>query len=513
MPSVIVRDTTNGWDLILRLADIPSPFPASCVKLMTLLLMWENHSSDWTTGTVTIGSGDFPSVTGTTLTTAGFQVGDIVTWQDLAYGLILPSGGDAAMAAARVIGDELYAAAGNTGTQGVTRFVEEMNTRAAELGMSNTVYADPFGGSKTFGPDVIRNRMSARDLSIVTVAAFASVTLRGIAGTTSHTASVGGPNARSIAWNNVDPFINGPQVSPAGIKDSTVIAGKTGLWSISQTNQYNMTTLWTAPGGQEIVITTLGSPSWFSAMLDQRGLMYMALAEFPYLLDAAGTDPNIADVRLLVGADSSLTDEGPDGRTLTASGAIDWTPGLVAESTGMIQLGDATDAVTTPDTPNLAVGSSDWTFETWYAAQRYPGFGAVPGSNVEYGFLFKAGVGVDREYGVNYFNGNFNLFASGDGSSWSVASFGLAAVDQAVFFNGAPRHLAIVRQSGTWYLFINGERVLNLAGSTVYDGSADIKLPPTGIAPIGRLDEVRMSAVARYTAAMVPILARKFPRT
>ena len=61
---------------------------------------------------------------------AHLKEGEVLTLQELLYGLMLSSGNDAAVALAeRVAGSE-------------SAFVEKMNARAAELGMENTVFVN-----------------------------------------------------------------------------------------------------------------------------------------------------------------------------------------------------------------------------------------------------------------------------------------------------------------------------------------------------------------------------------
>jgi D-alanyl-D-alanine carboxypeptidase len=69
----------------------------------------------------------------------GLRVGDVVTFEDLLYGLFLNSGNDAAMAIARYAGSKL-AGPGDP----VTRFVARMNQNARNLGMLDSNYTSPF---------------------------------------------------------------------------------------------------------------------------------------------------------------------------------------------------------------------------------------------------------------------------------------------------------------------------------------------------------------------------------
>lgn len=70
----------------------------------------------------------------------GLRVGDVITFEDLLYGLFLNSGNDAAMAIARYAGSKL-AGPGDP----VTRFVARMNQNARNLGMLDSSYANPHG--------------------------------------------------------------------------------------------------------------------------------------------------------------------------------------------------------------------------------------------------------------------------------------------------------------------------------------------------------------------------------
>lgn len=119
---------------------------ASTTKIMTALLTLEQPDQD---RYFTVDS-DAIQVEGTTM---GLQPGDSVTLHQLAAGMLLPSGNDAANAAAVEIAGSQEA------------FVRLMNQRAAELGLENTQYRNPSG------LDAEGHYSSARDLA--TLAAYA----------------------------------------------------------------------------------------------------------------------------------------------------------------------------------------------------------------------------------------------------------------------------------------------------------------------------------------------------
>ena len=106
---------------------------------------------------------------------AEIATGDSATVSELLEGLMLPSGNDAAYALAEGLGGLLLVRDGSP--DGVTqpenariqRFVDEMNAKAAELGMTNTFFANPCGlDDEGFEGE---HRSTARDVAIMTKAA------------------------------------------------------------------------------------------------------------------------------------------------------------------------------------------------------------------------------------------------------------------------------------------------------------------------------------------------------
>lgn len=106
---------------------------ASTTKLMTALIAIENGTPEdiinVTDQDVVIGS------------SAQLQAGDQLTLDHALYGLLLPSGNDAAMAIARTIGARFAQDGGDP----YVAFIDKMNARAKELGMSHTIYRNPSG--------------------------------------------------------------------------------------------------------------------------------------------------------------------------------------------------------------------------------------------------------------------------------------------------------------------------------------------------------------------------------
>ena len=101
---------------------------ASLTKMMTTLVAIEEI--DDLDEIVTIKERDFEGTVG--YSKAGFKVGDKVTYRDLLYGIILPSGADAVNAVVN-------------NTLGYDKFIKKMNETAKRLGMNDTSYANPVG--------------------------------------------------------------------------------------------------------------------------------------------------------------------------------------------------------------------------------------------------------------------------------------------------------------------------------------------------------------------------------
>ena len=106
-------------------------YPASTTKIMTFIITAENVS-DLENTSVTIKQ-DIISGLDLESTVMGLSshIGEKVSVKDLLYGLMLPSGNDAALVLADYVGG------------GISGFVEKMNAKAVELGCKNTHFANP----------------------------------------------------------------------------------------------------------------------------------------------------------------------------------------------------------------------------------------------------------------------------------------------------------------------------------------------------------------------------------
>lgn len=161
--AVVMEDTTNT---ILYAKDMDQALsPAGAVKVMTCLLALENSQlTDQVTMTETGVSG---------VTDGGAhissQLGEVFTMEQCLYAIMLASANDIALQIAEQIGGSVDA------------FVEKMNSRAQELGCTNTVFTNPTGL-----PDD-NQHTTAHDLALIMQAAINTDGFRDIASATSYT--------------------------------------------------------------------------------------------------------------------------------------------------------------------------------------------------------------------------------------------------------------------------------------------------------------------------------------
>lgn len=149
---------------------------ASTTKIMTTLLCLESGDLD-TEFTV---DSEAIHVEGSSM---GLTEGDIVTKRALCHGMLLPSGNDAANAAAVAVAGSIPA------------FVEMMNARAAEIGMTRTCFATPSG------LDGEGHGASAYDMALLTRIALQNAEFREICAKPSAVVTFGHPPYERTLYN------------------------------------------------------------------------------------------------------------------------------------------------------------------------------------------------------------------------------------------------------------------------------------------------------------------------
>jgi len=115
-------------------------YPASTTKILTALLAIENGNLD---EIITVGNE--VNLTPRDSSLACIDVGEQITLKDLLIGLMVSSGNDAALAIGAHIGRTVAGDPDMPYTEALDKFYELMNKRAAELGATNSHFANPHG--------------------------------------------------------------------------------------------------------------------------------------------------------------------------------------------------------------------------------------------------------------------------------------------------------------------------------------------------------------------------------
>lgn len=238
----IVYDMAHDRAVLTRAAATPLA-PASLTKLMTALLVFERADLD---ATVTIEARDLVGDA-----SMGLAAGEEVTVTDLLWGLLVPSGNDAAMALARHVG-------GSAGA-----FVELMNARAAELGLSHSHFVNPHG------LDALGHVSSAADLLVITQKLWSYPLFRAMVGTASIT-QAGHVLVNTNEWLTTFAGVTGVKTGTTDAAGECLIAsverdGRTVLLVVMGSEDryqdaerlyaaYEAATSWRGGGGRELSI-------------------------------------------------------------------------------------------------------------------------------------------------------------------------------------------------------------------------------------------------------------------
>lgn len=179
-------------------------YPASLTKIMTALIaIEETEDMEQTT---TLPSDIFPSLYEENASLAGFQPGETVTWKDLLYGVMLPSGAECCLTFARQI----------AGSEGA--FVDLMNKKAEELGMNDTHFSNATGLQDK------KHYSTVRDIAVLLRYALENETFRQVF--TARRYSVPPTAYHSEGFTFYNTMFQA--MDNAGISDDDILGGKTG---------------------------------------------------------------------------------------------------------------------------------------------------------------------------------------------------------------------------------------------------------------------------------------------
>ncbi len=179
-------------------------WPASLTKLMTAVLLIE-HAEDLSE-TVTLPEDMFGVLQARGASMAGFLPGEEVSLRDLLYGMLLPSGAECSVAAARWISGSEEA------------FAELMNRRAGELGMTQTHFENATGLHEE------THCSTAADLSRLLVHALQYEAFRTAFTTARYTTASTAMHPDGITFHST----LSESMRAAGLEDDRILGGKTG---------------------------------------------------------------------------------------------------------------------------------------------------------------------------------------------------------------------------------------------------------------------------------------------
>lgn len=201
-PSIVakggyVMNNANAKTLFTKAADTKRS-TGSTTKIMTakVVLAQSNLNLD---KKVTIQKAYSDYVVANNASQAHLIVGDKVTVRQLLYGLMLPSGCDAAYALADTYGT------GSTRTARVKSFIGKMNKAATDLGLRNTHF-DSFDGIGNGS-----NYSTPRDLTKIASSAMKNSTFRTVVKTKKYTAKTitkTGSTRTMAAWTNTNGLLS-----------------------------------------------------------------------------------------------------------------------------------------------------------------------------------------------------------------------------------------------------------------------------------------------------------------
>jgi D-alanyl-D-alanine carboxypeptidase (penicillin-binding protein 5/6) len=241
---------------------------ASTTKIMTAWIVLDLAAADPKVLEETVTITERADKTGGS--TANVVAGERIAVAELLYGLLLPSGNDAAVALAEHFGDRLrpsnVAGADDNVVQpaavaddALALFVAEMNRRAEKLGMDQTSYLDPHGFSN--------NRSSADDLVLLALQAMQNERFRRYVSTTEYTATFVAADAteRKSTWKNFNQLLDIEGFD--GVKTGTT--GGAGECLVSSGHR----------GDDHLLVVVLGASSGGGRYVDSRNLYRWAWSQ------------------------------------------------------------------------------------------------------------------------------------------------------------------------------------------------------------------------------------------
>lgn len=238
----ILVDLTTGEAVAQRLAD-ERIYPASMTKIMTVLVACESLTAAELESTFTMTAEIVDAAIAEGASRAGFEPGERVKLIDLLYGAALPSGADATAALAQYLAGSEKA------------YVELMNEKAAELGLTKTHFVTASG---LHDDD---HYSTVREIAALMAYAMENELCRALLSAASYTTAATeqhpyGITLYSTTFSRMSTTTYGPV---------TVVAGKTGY---TEEARFCLASLATRSDGREYILVTVGGSSKYAPVYD-----------------------------------------------------------------------------------------------------------------------------------------------------------------------------------------------------------------------------------------------------
>jgi serine-type D-Ala-D-Ala carboxypeptidase (penicillin-binding protein 5/6) len=222
--------------------------PASTTKMMTAFLVTSLAEQDPSVLDEIVTFSERADATSGS--TSGLKAGEQLPVGELLYGLLLPSGNDAAVALAEHFGTRLTPDSANS----YDGFIAAMNRKAAEIGMKSTHFINPHGLTAA------GHQTTAADLARLATLALKQPEFHKRVRTAKHGATVKSVSGyeRNVVWKGTNQLLKIKGYD--GIKTGTTGAAGSCLVSTA------------ARDGRRLIIVVLGSTSTESRYTDTRNL-------------------------------------------------------------------------------------------------------------------------------------------------------------------------------------------------------------------------------------------------
>lgn len=197
-------------------------YPASITKIMTTLLILESEKYN-PEANIAMTEEALDLISGTGSSVSLLKAGEEITQLDLVYMVLMSSYGDCSLLAATYYGGS------------VENFVNMMNTRAEELGLTGTHYENPIGLHHE------QNYTTARDTYVLTKFALQNPTFKEVCESTRHTVNTSLSGKRVLSTTNFlqDTTTNYYYAYAKGVKTGYTDEAGRCLVSTASYNGYN----------------------------------------------------------------------------------------------------------------------------------------------------------------------------------------------------------------------------------------------------------------------------------